>query len=462
MDSKILFDNFEIIANAPGGITRLRELILDLAVRGNLVQRSIEDVWGEEIQLRDVGRMIRGVTYAKAESSKSEGSGLVPLLGAANIQREINFDGLTYVPERLIKSDQIVCDGDVLICMSSGSKHLVGKTGSISLPPRASFGAFCAVFRVSDSANHEYLAMFFKSPVYRNAISAVSRGIGINNLRIGDVESIAFVLPPIKEQKRIVARVDELMALCDELESAQSHRNLIRAAVRKSAIDSISIATTPGELGVAWKRISDNWLAIADTPESIASLRMLILDLAMKGKLVPSSTEWRECLLGEITKIRTGKLDANASSPDGAYPFFTCAKDPLRISSFSYDTECVLLAGNGNFDVNYFSGKFDAYQRTYILEARDRAELFIPFLYRFMQGHSRKLLEQSIGGVIKYIKIGFLTEAKFLLPQLDEQKMIVSKVDELMALCDQLELSLAERDELTKKISGAMAAEVAA
>jgi hypothetical protein len=252
------------------------------------------------------------------------------------------------------------------------------------------------------------------------------------------------------------------MALCDELESAQSHRNLIRAAVRKSAIDSISIATTPGELGVAWKRISDNWLAIADTPESIASLRMLILDLAMKGKLVPSSTEWRECLLGEITKIRTGKLDANASSPDGAYPFFTCAKDPLRISSFSYDTECVLLAGNGNFDVNYFSGKFDAYQRTYILEARDRAELFIPFLYRFMQGHSRKLLEQSIGGVIKYIKIGFLTEAKFLLPQMEEQKMIVSKVDELMGLCDQLERSLMEQNELTKKIAGSLASEVAA
>jgi type I restriction enzyme S subunit len=182
----------------------------------------------------------------------------------------------------------------------------------------------------------------------------------------------------------------------------------------------------------------------------------------MKGELTPKSSEWRECLLGEVTKIRTGKLDANASSADGIYPFFTCARDPLRISSFSYDTECVLLAGNGNFDVNYYSGKFDAYQRTYILEARDRAELSIPFLYRFMQGHSRKLLEQSIGGVIKYIKIGFLTEAKFLLPQMEEQKMIVSKVDELMDLCDQLELALIERNELTKKIAGSLASEVAA
>jgi type I restriction enzyme S subunit len=234
MNSKNFFENFETIANAPGGILRIRELILDLAVRGRLVERSIEDVWREEIKLRDIGKMIRGVTYAKAESSKSEGDGLVPLLGAANIQREINFDGLTYVPEGLIKPDQIVREGDVLICMSSGSKHLVGKTGSILRPPRASFGAFCAVFRISNPADHEYIAMFFKSPVYRNAISAASRGIGINNLRVGDVENITFVLPSIEEQSRIVAKVDELISLCDDLEGAQTQRNSLAESIAKT------------------------------------------------------------------------------------------------------------------------------------------------------------------------------------------------------------------------------------
>jgi type I restriction enzyme S subunit len=215
---KRISNNWLTIADTPESVSSLRSLILDLAVRGKLIERLNEADWETEIQLDEVGKMIRGVTYAKAESSKSEKLGMVPLLGAANIQRNINFDGLTYVPERLIKPNQILSDGDVLICMSSGSKHLVGKTGSISLPPRASFGAFCAVFRISDRANHEYIAMFFKSPVYRKAISAASRGIGINNLRIGDIESIAFFLPGLSEQKRIVSKVDELMALCDQLE----------------------------------------------------------------------------------------------------------------------------------------------------------------------------------------------------------------------------------------------------
>ena len=72
--------------------------------------------------------------------------------------------------------------------------------------------------------------------------------------------------------------------------------------------------------------------------------------------------------VSDLTKIRTGKLDANASSEDGKYPFFTCSKEPLRISTYTYDCECVLVAGNGDLNVKYYNGKFDAYQRTYIIE----------------------------------------------------------------------------------------------
>ena len=60
---------------------------------------------------------------------------------------------------------------------------------------------------------------------------------------------------------------------------------------------------------------------------------------------------WDLISLGEITNIRTGKLDANASSANGEYPFFTCAREPLKISSFSYNCECVLVAGNGDLNV---------------------------------------------------------------------------------------------------------------
>jgi type I restriction enzyme S subunit len=191
-----------------------------------------------------------------------------------------------------------------------------------------------------------------------------------------------------------------------------------------------------------------NFEILSEACIGIDRLRELILNLAVNGRLSTDFDSWITCTLGEVAKIRTGKLDANASSPDGEYPFFTCAREPLRISSYSYDTECVLLAGNGNFDVNYYSGKFDAYQRTYIIEAKNHDELYVPYIFRFMQSYSKKLGEQSIGGVIKYIKISFLTDALILLPTLLEQKRIVAKVDELMALCDQLEQQQELRDNL--------------
>ena len=101
--------------------------------------------------------------------------------------------------------------------------------------------------------------------------------------------------------------------------------------------------------------------------------------------------------LGDFVTIKTGKLDANASSTYGEYPFFTCSSEPLRISSFSYDCKCVLVAGNGDLNVKYYDGKFDAYQRTYIIESRDEATLDTRYLYWFLSKYVEKLRELSIG-----------------------------------------------------------------
>lgn len=135
---------------------------------------------------------------------------------------------------------------------------------------------------------------------------------------------------------------------------------------------------------------------------------------------------WKKVKLGTLVNIKTGKLDANASSQDGEYPFFTCSVQPLKISSYSYDCECVLVAGNGDLNVKYYNGKFDAYQRTYIIESIDKNELYVKYLYYFMSKYIDVLRAKSIGGVIKYIKLGDLTEAKIPVPPLEEQERIVS------------------------------------
>lgn len=143
---------------------------------------------------------------------------------------------------------------------------------------------------------------------------------------------------------------------------------------------------------------------------------------------------WELINLGDLTQIRTGKLDANASSTDGEYPFFTCAKEPLKISSYTYDCECVLVAGNGDLNVKYYDGKFDAYQRTYIIESKNKDLLNVRYLFHFLDKYLVTLREQSIGGIIKYIKLGNLTDAKIPLPPIEEQHRIAAildKADEL-------------------------------
>ena len=154
--------------------------------------------------------------------------------------------------------------------------------------------------------------------------------------------------------------------------------------------------------------------------------------------------------LGDYVKIRTGKLDANASSESGQYPFFTCAIEPLKIDSYSYDCECVLVDGNGDLNVKYYSGKFDAYQRTYIIESMDKTFLDVQYLYYFMDKYLETLRSQSIGGVIKYIKLGNLTEADIFIPSIERQRKIVQILRKSRKLISLRKQQLAKLDELVK------------
>ena len=93
---------------------------------------------------------------------------------------------------------------------------------------------------------------------------------------------------------------------------------------------------------------------------------------------------WEIKTIGSICDIKTGKLDANAASENGAYPFFTCSQTPLRIDNYAYDCECVLVAGNGELNAKYYKGKFNAYQRTYIITTKlEYKDISVKYLYKF-------------------------------------------------------------------------------
>lgn len=152
--------------------------------------------------------------------------------------------------------------------------------------------------------------------------------------------------------------------------------------------------------------------------------------------------------LGNITRIKTGKLDANAAREGGIYPFFTCACIPLKIDRYAYDCECVLVAGNGDLNVKYYSGKFEAYQRTYIIESLDKTKLSTKYLFYFLSYYIHILRAQTTGGVIKFIKLGNLTEAPLSFPILETQKKIVAELDNIEEGIRVKETQLKTLDEL--------------
>ena len=156
--------------------------------------------------------------------------------------------------------------------------------------------------------------------------------------------------------------------------------------------------------------------------------------------------------LGDYVKIKTGKLDANASSENGKYPFFTCSVNNLWIDNYAYNCECVLIAGNGDLNVKYYEGKFNAYQRTYIVESINKAILDVRYLYYFMNKHIDVLRNNSIGGVIKYIKLGDLTEVIIPLPPIKTQKKIVEVLDKAQELIDAKMEQISLMDELIQSV----------
>ena len=149
----------------------------------------------------------------------------------------------------------------------------------------------------------------------------------------------------------------------------------------------------------------------------------------MKKLLTPKDT-WKYVLLGNICDIKTGRLDANEMEEDGIYPFFTCSKEVYRINQYSFDCEALLMAGNGDIgDVKYYNGKFDAYQRTYVLS---NFSFNIKYVMQYLLlNFDRDVMKGMQKSSMPYIKLDLLKNAKIYYdPSMVEKTVtILSTVD---------------------------------
>ena len=153
--------------------------------------------------------------------------------------------------------------------------------------------------------------------------------------------------------------------------------------------------------------------------------------------------EWKR--LGEICEIKTGKLNANAQVENGVYPFFTCDMKPSRIDKYAFDGEAILISGNGNVGhVNYYIGKFNAYQRTYVL--MNFKTQTGKYLYHCLNSSFKIYIENKLKkGSVPYITLPLLTDFPIPFFSISEQTRIVGILDTFMVSIENLKLQIAER-----------------
>lgn len=165
-------------------------------------------------RVADLADQIRGVTYAKEDTTSNPRPGYLPVLRAGNIADDgLVFDDLVYVPAERIAATQKVRRDDVVIAASSGSLDVVGKAARALADFEGGFGAFCKVLRPRPGIDPAYFAHFFRTREYRQRISALAAGANINNLRNEHLDDFKIPVPPLPEQRRIAEILDKADAL---------------------------------------------------------------------------------------------------------------------------------------------------------------------------------------------------------------------------------------------------------
>lgn len=167
---------------------------------------------------------------------------------------------------------------------------------------------------------------------------------------------------------------------------------------------------------------------------------------------IPES--WEKTSLASIAPIVTGKRDANYGTEDGKYMFFTCAQEPIKAPTYSFDCDAVILAGNGDFNVKLYRGQFEAYQRTYVLSPYDNKHLFL--LYHAVRENMRNLFQGASGSTIKFLTKHMLEDIFVYIPSESLMKKYNQTCETIQqkieALKTQIVFSQEARDRLLPKL----------
>ena len=240
-------------------------------------------------------------------------------------------------------------------------------------------GTFSINKKYENRVNKKYIGNILLNR--QENIFRCARGVGQKNLNVNHFYELKIPIPPLKFQQEIVAEIENYQIIIDGAHA-----------------------------------VVDNYKPI-----------------------IQISPDWDKSNLGLTCDIKTGKLNANAAVENGKYPFFTCSKGIYSIDEYAFDCKALMLSGNNasaNYDVKFYDGKFNAYQRTYVITIKEDYEkiLLYPFVQNMIEQQLLELKNKSVGGLTKYLTLPVVKEIRIPLPPIETQAQIVAKIEKEQAL----------------------------
>lgn len=509
MNAELLLEHFHRLGDAPDAVPRLRRFILDLAVRGKLVEQEKDDETASDLLKRlrvpcvnEAGlyEIPKNWAWIRCASLMHERGETI------NPERHPDEEFVLWsVPSFATGKPEIVLGRDIgaskpsidpgVILISRINPHLNRVWVTKAIPGYRHIASSEWIVLKPSGLLPDFLKWSLRSPFFFEQFCSVLTGIGgsLTRVRSADAAEYLLALPPLPEQHRIVAKVEELMALCDSLEAAQQQREQQRARLTAAAWQGVVQAEDQGPARFALGQLP----ALTTRPAQVKALRQTILDLAVRGRLVPQDerdepagrlleklsigpagdepfalpSSWAWVETGVISEARLGKMLDRAKNTGTMRRYLR----NINVRWYDFDLSDVhqtpmrdeelgdLLLKNG--DVLICEGGEPG--RAAVWNGRVENMYFQKALHRvrFPKGVNPTFFTHTIkqsadegrlaayftGVGIKHFTGRGLASYIFPLPPLAEQVRIVAKVDELMALCDALEAALQAGEELKAK-----------
>ena len=323
----------------------------------------------KKVKLGDICERVTSGGTPKANVTSYYNPPTIPWLKT----KEVNYCRITetenYISEEGLanSSAKLIAPNSVIIAMY-GQGDTAGRV-AINKIPLTTNQACCNLTIDESKADYEFI--YYQLCTLYNKMVSLKAGAAQPNLNAQIIKNIEVKLPSLPIQHRIASILSRYDSL---IENYQKQIKLLEEAAQRLYKEWFVDLHFPGH---------ENTKIIDGVPEG-----------------------WEKKKVGDITPIKTGKKDANFGTSDGAYPFFTCSQEPIKAPSYSFDTSAVILAGNGDFNVKLYRGKFEAYQRTYVLEPTNEKMLYL--LYFCISENMNRLATGASGSTIKFLTKGMI------------------------------------------------------